>query len=435
MFNLYHKYFHPLGMFFISTILSKNTKAQKNHFLLPLFLIALTLCKGQTPTNSPDNTNSQQLPDSITQIYSGYRLNITEIKILKHNPQKMKVKFNMINTGRVTVGLGKLATNTSIPALILEFDESANQIWIKENKVAFIFAIKQENMKIETGAVITDKVLCFDLEIKKLPPTKLIKETPPTIQIPSADTTKTSKIVTKTESVKSQQKETKIPQPEIKVDTSKVADVRSNTSKKETENKDKKTIPVIDTIKKETIKPTPSTSQPTKTIPKTEVIVNTTPIPKKETIPEVPKLEGTPTPEAKDISICPDLVIDTVKVIKLDEDYIWLEITILNKGTEPVSIFGKKKSMEDNVAIHFYFSGAPRLTRGSVLGDGIFLTEGLKETKGILAPNIPYKHLAKVSLEKKMRFNKVLLLQIDAFNIIDNECDETNNVKAIVPNW
>jgi hypothetical protein len=122
-------------------------------------------------------------------------------------------------------------------------------------------------------------------------------------------------------------------------------------------------------------------------------------------------------------------------VIKYDESYIWLEITVLNKGTIPAPIFGSKKSIDDNVAIQFYFSGTPRLTRGSILGDGIFLSEGLKETKGMLAPNTPYKHLAKVSLEKKIRFYKVLLMQIDAFNIIDSECDETNNVKAILPNW
>ena len=128
-------------------------------------------------------------------------------------------------------------------------------------------------------------------------------------------------------------------------------------------------------------------------------------------------------------------MIDSVQIIKFDEKYIWLEITILNKGTKAAPIFGSKKTINDNVAIQFYFSGTPRLSRGSVLGDGIYLTDGLKETKGMLMPNIPYKHKAKVSLEKKIRFYKVLLLQIDAFNVIEQECDETNNVKAVLPNW
>lgn len=134
-------------------------------------------------------------------------------------------------------------------------------------------------------------------------------------------------------------------------------------------------------------------------------------------------------------STCIDLALDSVSVIKMTEKYIEIEYTIINKGTAPAPIFGSKKSVTDNVALHFYFSGTPRLNRGSILAEGIYLTEGLKETKGMLMPNASYKSRFKLSLEKKNRFYGVIILQLDAFDILSHECDETNNVYPIVPKW
>ena len=136
-----------------------------------------------------------------------------------------------------------------------------------------------------------------------------------------------------------------------------------------------------------------------------------------------------------DDSTCIDLVFDSVSVIQIAEKFIEIEYTIINKGTAPAPLFGTKKSVKDNVAVHFYFSGTPRLNRGSILAEGIFLTEGLRETKGMLAPNTPYKNRFKLPLEKKNRFYGVVILQLDAFDILRRECDETNNVFSIVPKW
>ena len=93
------------------------------------------------------------------------------------------------------------------------------------------------------------------------------------------------------------------------------------------------------------------------------------------------------------------------------------------------------QKVAQNVAVHFYYSGTPRLTRGAILADGIYLTEGLKETKGMLAPNAVYKNKFKLSLEKKNRFYGVIILQLDVFDVLRHECDETNNIFAIVPKW
>ncbi len=130
-----------------------------------------------------------------------------------------------------------------------------------------------------------------------------------------------------------------------------------------------------------------------------------------------------------------DLVFDTVRVVKIAEKYIELEFVIRNKGNIPAPIFGTTHKMEDHVAVHFFFSGTQRLTRGAILADGIYLTEGLKNTKGLMYPQTTLIVRHKLSLEKKNKFNGVIILELDAFDVIPNECDETNNVKAIVPKW
>ena len=132
---------------------------------------------------------------------------------------------------------------------------------------------------------------------------------------------------------------------------------------------------------------------------------------------------------------CIDLVFDTVKIIKMGEKYIEIEFSIVNRGTLSAPLFGRKNTKEDNVAVHFYFSGTNRMTRGAIFADGIYLTKGLKETKGWLTPNEVYTERIKLSLKKRISFYGVILLQLDAFDILRQECDETNNVQAITPRW
>jgi hypothetical protein len=134
-------------------------------------------------------------------------------------------------------------------------------------------------------------------------------------------------------------------------------------------------------------------------------------------------------------STCIDLAFDSVSIVNMTEKYIEIKYSIINKGTAPAPIFGSKRTNTDNVAVHFYYSGTPRLNRGSILAEGIYLIEGLRETKGMLAPNAVYTNRFKLSLEKKNRFYGVIILQLDAFDILSHECDETNNVFAIVPKW
>ena len=155
-------------------------------------------------------------------------------------------------------------------------------------------------------------------------------------------------------------------------------------------------------------------------------------------VPEIPKIAANKSvlniPIMGDTA-CIDLAFDSVSIVQIAEKFVEISYSIVNKGNAPAPIFGTKKTEKDNVAIHFYYSGTPRLSRGSLLADAIFLTEGLRETKGLLAPKAVYKGRFKLSLEKKNRFYGVIILQLDAFDILRHECDETNNIFSIVPKW
>jgi hypothetical protein len=131
---------------------------------------------------------------------------------------------------------------------------------------------------------------------------------------------------------------------------------------------------------------------------------------------------------------CADLVLEDVKVLSLSKKNLEIEFTIVNKGVGDAPLFGTKKGKEDNIAIQFYLSSSPRLTRGAVALEGVYVTKGLEATQGKLAPNGRYRQKAKINIEKANQFNKVLILYTDNFDVL-RECDETNNEAHIIPNW
>jgi hypothetical protein len=131
---------------------------------------------------------------------------------------------------------------------------------------------------------------------------------------------------------------------------------------------------------------------------------------------------------------CADLVLEDVKVLNLSKKNIEIEFTIVNKGVGDAPLLGAKKGKDDNVAIQFYLSSSPRLTRGSVALEGVYVTQGLDATKGKLAPNGRYRQKAKINIEKASQFAKVLILYVDNFDVL-RECDETNNEAHLTPNW
>ena len=130
---------------------------------------------------------------------------------------------------------------------------------------------------------------------------------------------------------------------------------------------------------------------------------------------------------------CIDLIVDSVSVLNLTSGSVTLQYFIRNIGTAPAPLNGDGALVKEKVAVQFFFSGSTRITRGSIFAYCAVITaDALKDTKGILGPGKAVRQTAKFSLENKPRFYKVILIEVDAVNAIENECDETNNVGFIV---
>jgi hypothetical protein len=183
--------------------------------------------------------------------------------------------------------------------------------------------------------------------------------------------------------------------------------------------------------------PDSALSNPKTTIPLPIAVVTTppttpkTPSSNQETVKEAEKEADDFVDERLN---CADLVLEDVKILSLSKKNLEIEFTIVNKGVGDAPLFGSKRGKEDNIAIQFYLSSSPRLTRGAVALEGVYVTQGLEATQGKLVPNGRYRQKAKINIEKASQFNKVLILYTDNFDVL-RECDETNNEAHIIPNW
>ncbi len=123
--------------------------------------------------------------------------------------------------------------------------------------------------------------------------------------------------------------------------------------------------------------------------------------------------------------LCPDLILDSLVLLKRESKFVHIEFQIVNKGKGAINIIGDKRNIEDNILVRAYFAGSPRFSRGAIPADEMYL-KGLDETQGILFPNQRIKATMKVSRKKQTKYNKVMIVFVDANQIV-MECNETNN--------
>lgn len=135
--------------------------------------------------------------------------------------------------------------------------------------------------------------------------------------------------------------------------------------------------------------------------------------------------------EVYDKSLCADLQIDTVFVIKRSKKTVELAFKITNYGKGPAAMFGETTDTEDNVAIRAYASGTPKLSRGDLVLGGAFIEGGLADKNGVLMPNESFSGSFKVETRKKTRYMPYFILSIDDYQALW-ECDERNNVKVLL---
>lgn len=132
-----------------------------------------------------------------------------------------------------------------------------------------------------------------------------------------------------------------------------------------------------------------------------------------------------------DFSLCPDLKLDTVFVIKRSRKTVELAFKITNYGEGPAAMFGETEATDDNVAIRAYASGTAKLSRGDLIMGGAFIEGGMEDKNGVLMPKESFSGSFTVESRKKTRHMPYFILSIDDYQALW-ECDERNNVYPLL---
>lgn len=127
---------------------------------------------------------------------------------------------------------------------------------------------------------------------------------------------------------------------------------------------------------------------------------------------------------------CMDLVIDSISVVRQSKNYITLKYTLHNIGSRDIPLLSKGKEENSDVGIKAYFSGAQKITKGAIPAGGCFV-KSQSGFSGVLKPGGTYSSTIELSLEGLTKYNHIVILYVDAFQIIQ-ECDETNNEQFLI---
>ncbi|MGK0390620.1 MAG: hypothetical protein ACI94Y_003378 [Maribacter sp.] len=128
--------------------------------------------------------------------------------------------------------------------------------------------------------------------------------------------------------------------------------------------------------------------------------------------------------------LCPDLVLDSLVLVKRDKKNAYVTFQVRNEGKGAINVIGDPSDKGDNIAIGAYYSGTKKYSRGALLAGQTFLV-GLKESKGILFPGQTMTGKMKISRKKQSKYTKVLIIQVDSQSIVI-ECNETNNTGSVL---
>ena len=128
---------------------------------------------------------------------------------------------------------------------------------------------------------------------------------------------------------------------------------------------------------------------------------------------------------------CPDLVFDTAYIVDQGKGQMTIRYVLRNIGGSTARLLGNTDVEGDNIAINVYFNRATKLTRGALLGDGVFITEGKETQNGLLFPNARLYGEIVVPTERHNKFAPNIILEVDPFTALV-ECDKTNNTFAIL---
>jgi hypothetical protein len=337
------------------------------------------------------------------QVYTGQRLSMYGIKVTDQTEKSFSFKYQIVNTGREAIALGKKVDKLS--ALVIEFDTVNVPLFLHEHFPAIAEAVLLEKISLKPGESLPNETLKI-IKNKQNKPEKTprIKETPTPEKKPVENI-----------------------EPVVVVDNLPTSETKPKKPSKSDAKPKEKSEPVViaDPLPTSETKP----KKPNKEVEK----------PKEQTKQQQPvKISAQDTEvlvneksfENEPMKNCADLVFDTVYIVKQRKNSMVLHFTLRNIGDATAQLLGSSGAKEDNIAVNVYMTSGLKLTRGSFLADGIFFKD--KSTDGgKLFPGKLLEGEIEINTENRTRFTPNLVFELDPFQTVQ-ECNKTNNTKGII---
>lgn len=309
----------------------------------------------------------------------GHRLHLTNIEIIKQKSKSAQIYIDIVNTGRFDIKTGK---GKRLPYLELTYDNSLADNDLDGYETDIRKALLGRDVKVKVGE--TKKR--FFLKFKK------------TNRIPSAPINTSSLASAKPKSEPVASTEIMIPADE-KPEMPQV-EKREKKKKEEAEKKVK-----------------PKKKKKSK---------------KGEELFEAPVFESKSLEEIlAEKETCPDLIIESMELVKFNDKKAVVEYTLKNVGKGPAAIYDPNDKKAPALGIRAYISGSDQITKGSLNIGGFYSERGLEKSAGMLDPNESLTETIEIDIRRKSRYMKVLIFSADAFLKLQ-ECDRTNNTYHIV---
>lgn len=131
---------------------------------------------------------------------------------------------------------------------------------------------------------------------------------------------------------------------------------------------------------------------------------------------------------------CPDLMIESVKIIKKKpKKWILVEYTIVNNGDAKAPLLKEfeKHGYQRSLGLKVFFSGDTKLGRGDVTVGGAFIGDYSKSKKEFMEPGERITEQIKIKTKNQTSFTRVVIFNIDAMQFIE-ECNEKNNINHLI---
>lgn len=140
----------------------------KNHFAKIILLLCLSINIGTSQTFAPLDTTIQMTKDTIIpskKDYQGYRLQITNIKVLKKKGNQRKISCTLINTGREKV---RTPLKNSAPNVVVQFDKSLEDNGFTAYKNSLERALLKNKFTLDAGKIASNYELKFNISTEVL---------------------------------------------------------------------------------------------------------------------------------------------------------------------------------------------------------------------------------------------------------------------------